>query len=74
MPIYKIMRIYEVPGKDQVQATNRMMEAIALGVEGDYHATDWIKNSERPKDKGERLSLKPPKGWGATFLDQILGR
>jgi hypothetical protein len=74
MPIYKIMRIYEVPGKDQVQATNRMMEALALGVESDYHLTDYIKKPDDPRGKGEKLNLKPPKGWGTTFLDQILGR
>jgi hypothetical protein len=74
MPIYKIMRIYEVPGKSQIEATNRMMEALALHVESDYHVTDFVKSAEDPKGKGQRISLKPGKGWGATFLEQVLGR
>jgi hypothetical protein len=74
MPIYKIMRIYEVPGKDQVEATDSMMQALTLHVESDYHLTDFVKSPDDPKGKGQRISLKPAKGWGATFLEQVFGR
>ena len=72
--MYKIIRIYEVPGKDQVEATNRMMEALTLRVERDYHVMDYIKSPDDPAGKGKKVSLEPPKGWMATFLDQLLGR
>ena len=74
MPIYKIMRIYEVPGESQTDATNRMMEALTMHVEDDYHVTDYVKSPEAPKGKGQRISLKPAKGWGAALLEQVLGR
>ena len=74
MPIFKIMRIYEVPGDDQIEATNRMMEALMLGVESDWHVTDYIKSPEDPKGKGSRVNLKPPKGWMTLVIDQLLGR
>jgi len=74
MASFKILRIYEVPGKDQVEATNRMMEALTLGVEGDYHVSDYVKPAEDKQAKSQRVSLRPPKGWGATLLEQLLGR
>jgi hypothetical protein len=74
MARYRVLRIYEVPAKDQVEATERMMEAIALGVESDYHMSDYVKSADDKNAKSQRVSLKPPKGWGATLLDQLLGR
>jgi len=71
---FKILRLYEVPGKDQVEATNRMMAALELGVERDYHVSDYVKPADDKQAKSERVSLKPPKGWGTTLLDQLLGR
>ena len=74
MATYKIIRIYEVPGKDQIEATNRMMEALMLGVERHYHVMDYVKASDDPSSKGKKVNLDPPKGWLATFMDQLLGR
>ncbi|GAA5154438.1 hypothetical protein GCM10023321_26250 [Pseudonocardia eucalypti] len=74
MPKFKILRIYEVPGKDQTEASDRMMAALELGVERDYHMSDYIKPADDKLAKSQRVSLKPPKGWGALILDQLLGR
>jgi hypothetical protein len=74
MALYKIIRIYEVPGKDQIEATNRMMEALMLRVERHYHVMDYVKSSEDAAAKGKKISLEPPKGWLAAFMDQLLGR
>jgi hypothetical protein len=74
MPIYKIMRIYEVPAENQAEATDRMMEALALRVEGDYHVTDYVRGPQDAAGKGRRISLNSPKGWMAAFLDQLVGR
>jgi hypothetical protein len=74
MAIYRIVRLYEVPAKNRIEATNRMMEALALHVEGDYHLTDYVRSPDDPHGKGKRISLKPPKGWVTTLLDQLLGR
>jgi hypothetical protein len=43
MALYTILRVYEVPADTQQQATDRMMEALALHVERDYHVKDVIR-------------------------------
>jgi hypothetical protein len=36
MALYTIIRMYEVPAGNRVQATDRMLEAIAFHVEKDF--------------------------------------
>ena len=88
MATYTIIRVYEVPADNRIEATNRMLEALALGVESDFHVKDIIREPEGkpgsgvealpaarlPAGQGRQVSLKPPKGWGTMFLDQLLGR
>jgi hypothetical protein len=74
MAIYKIMRIYEVPAENQIEATNRMMEALVLQVEEHWHVTDIIRGPEDPQGKGKTINLQPSKGWIETLVDQIRGR
>jgi hypothetical protein len=38
MALYTIIRVYEVSADNQQQATDRMMEALALHVERDYQS------------------------------------
>jgi hypothetical protein len=52
MAVYRIIRIYDVPADNQIEATNRMMEAIILHVERDYHVMDYVKTPDDPKGKG----------------------
>ncbi len=73
MPAFKIIRIYQVPAKDRVEATNRMMQAIALRVERDYHVMDYVKSPDDAAGKGTKANLEPPKGWVAGFLEQLFG-
>jgi hypothetical protein len=74
MAIYKIMRIYEVPAESQIEATNRMMEALVLQVEEHWHVTDIIRAPEDPQGKGKAINLVPSRGWIETLVDQIRGR
>ena len=71
MAIYKIMRIYEVPAENQIEATNRMMEALMLHVERDYHVTDYVKAPEDANGKGRKIDLTPPKGWLSLLLREL---
>ena len=71
MAIYKIMRIYEVPAESQIEATNRMMEALVLHVERDYHVTDYVKSPEDANGKGHKVDLNPPKGWLSLLLQEL---
>jgi hypothetical protein len=72
MAIYKIMRIYEVPAESQIEATNRMMEALMLHVERDYHVTDYVKSPEDANGKGRKIDLTPPKGWLSLLLQELV--
>src|SRR3954449_12224592 len=71
MATYKIMRIYEVPAENQIEATNRMMEALVLHVERDYHVTDYVKAPGDANGKGRRIDLNPPKGWLSLLLQEL---
>ena len=71
MATYKIMRIYEVPAENQTEATNRMMEALVLHVERDYHVIDYVKTPEDADGKGHKVDLNPPKGWLSLLLQEL---
>jgi hypothetical protein len=73
MALYTIIRVYEVPGKTQIEATNRMMGALTLGVERDFHVKDIIREPEAKPGTGTNVWLVPPKGWYRLFIDQLLG-
>ena len=62
MARFRIVRIYEVPGENRYQATNRMMEAIVLGCEKDFHVYDVIRPADSPT-AFVRVDMRPPTGW-----------
>ncbi len=71
MATYRIVRVYEVPGDNQIQATNRMMEALLLRVERDYHVADYVKAPEDASGKGHKIDLAPPKGWLRLLAEEL---
>lgn len=73
MAIYTIIRVYEVPGKNQIEATDRMMTAVTLGVENDFHIKDIIRAPEGKPGSGKKIFLTPPRGWYWLLIDQLLG-
>ena len=72
MPKYKIARVYEVLAKDRIEATDRLMEAIACGDEKLFHAYDLIRPSGDPS-RPEPVRLEPPTGWMKLLREQLLG-
>ncbi len=72
MATYRIIRIYDIPADDPYQATNRMIEALVLHVERDYHVMDYVKAPDDPKGKGWPVDLTPPKGWLASMLEELV--
>ncbi len=74
MAMYRIIRIYDVPADNQIQATNRMMEAMLLHVERDYHVMDYVKAPDDPKGKGRPIDLTPPKGWLSSMLEELVNQ
>jgi hypothetical protein len=72
MARYRILRIYEVPADNRYQATNRMMEAILLGTEKDYHMRDVIRLCENDAPFS-KVELRQPTGWWTILMDQLFG-
>ena len=74
MAVYTIIRVYEVPAENQQQATDRMMEALALHVERDFHKKDIIREPGAKPGQGTKVDLKPPAGWLSLVVQQLAGR
>ena len=72
MAVYTIIRIYEVPADSQQQATDRMLEALVLRVERDYHIKDIIRAPGDKPGQGKAVDLRPATGW-LTLLKEQLG-
>ena len=73
MARWTIIRVYEVPADTQIQATDRMLEALMLGVEKDYHVKDIIRAPEGKPGSGVTVRLEPPRGWLSILREQLLG-
>ena len=77
MPIYSIIRMYEVPADTQQQATDRMLEALLLHVERDFHVKDIIREhvekGQKP-GKWSAVKLAPPAGWLTLLVRQLTGK
>jgi hypothetical protein len=74
MAVYTIIRLYEVPAETQQQATDRMMEALALHVERDFHKKDIIRDPGSKPGQGKKVDLKPPAGWLSLIARQLAGK
>ena len=74
MALYRIIRIYDVPADNRIQATNRMMEALEFDVERYFHVMDYVKEPEDPKGKGRPIDLTPPKGWLTLLMEELVAQ
>jgi hypothetical protein len=74
MAKYTIIRVYEVPAENKIQATDRMIEAIAFNVEKDFHVKDIIREPDAKPGQGKLVSLKPPAGWLEVLRQQLTGK
>jgi hypothetical protein len=76
MATYTIIRVYEVPAETEQQATDRMLEALVLHVERDFHVTDIVRqNVEKGAKPGKwnTVKLAPPAGWLTLIVRQLTG-
>ena len=77
MAVYTIIRIYEVPAETHQQATDRMLEALVLHVEKDFHVKDIIREKVEKGAKPGKWSavkLAPPAGWLSLVVRQLTGK
>ena len=74
MALWTIIRVYEVPAENRIEATDRMMEALALHVERDFHVKDIIREPGAKPGQGKPVDLKPPAGWLTILKRQLAGK
>jgi hypothetical protein len=74
MAVYTILRIYEVPAENRIEATERMMEALVLHVEKDFHVKDIVREPGEKPGQGKQAKLTPPEGWLRLLLRQLTGK
>jgi hypothetical protein len=71
MPLFTIIRVYEVPAHNRHEATDELMETLELKQEKAYHVKDVVR---APNEKwGKVIDKKPPAKWGTIFKRQITG-
>ncbi len=72
MAVYTIIRIYEVPAESAQQAADRMIEAMVLHTEKDYHIKDLIREPGAKPGQSKIVALWAASGW-FTLLKKQLG-
>ncbi len=72
MAVYTIIRVYEVPAETKQQATDRMLEALVLHAENDFHVKDIIREPGAKPGQGKAVVIRPADGW-ITLLREQLG-
>jgi hypothetical protein len=70
MAVYTIIRVYEVPADNRMQATERMLEALYYHVERDYHVKDYMREPDEKAGKGKPVDLRPI-GWLTLIREQL---
>jgi hypothetical protein len=70
MGLYTIIRVYEIPAEDRTQATEKMLEALSLHTERDFHVRDYIRSPEDKPGKGKPVDLRPI-GWLTLIREQL---
>jgi hypothetical protein len=70
MAVYTIIRVYEVPADNRIQATERMLEALSVKVERDFHVKDYIREPGEKVGQGRVVDLRPS-GWLTLIREQL---
>jgi hypothetical protein len=76
MPVFTIMQIYEVPAKNQYEATDELMLARKHHFDKVYLKKVLVKDAEvKPfREKVNVFAPKPPARWGTIFKRQLTGK
>jgi hypothetical protein len=74
MAIYTILRVYEVPGENRIEAAERMMNALMLHAEKDFYVKDIIREPGEKPGQWTVVKLTPPVGWVTLLIRQLFGK
>jgi hypothetical protein len=75
MPYFTIMHIYEVPARNQYEATDELMTARKHNFDKVFLKKVLVKDAEPklPRDKVNVFEQKPAR-WGTIFKRQLTGK
>ena len=79
MPLFTIMHIYEVPARNQYEATNELMTARKHNFDKVYLKKVLVKDAEELKPFRHKVNVfeqkepKKPAKWGTIFKRQMTG-
>jgi hypothetical protein len=74
MALFTIMRIYEIPADDRIEATDRMLEALELGTEKDYHVRDIVRKKDETSGHWKPIALPFSTKMVTIFKRQFTGK
>jgi hypothetical protein len=76
MPLFTIMHIFEVPARNQYEATEELMRARAGNYDKVYLKKVLVKDAEMklPRDKVNVFAPKPPASMKTIFRWQVFGK
>jgi hypothetical protein len=76
MALFVIMHIYEVPARNQIEATDELMLARKNHFDKVFLKKVIVKEAgvEPPREKVNVFAPKPPARWGTIFKRQITGK
>ena len=80
MPLFTIMHIFEVPARNQYEATNELMTARKHHFDKVYLKKVLVKDAEELKPFRHKVNVfeqkepKKPAKWGTIFKRQLTGK
>ena len=76
MPLFTIMHIFEVPARNQYEATNELMTARKHHFDKVFLKKVLVKDAEpkHPRDKVNVFAPQKPAKWGTIFKRQLTGK
>jgi hypothetical protein len=74
MPLFTIMHIYEVPARNQYEATDELLEARGSKQEKIFLVKTIIRESGTKPEKSITIDNRPPVKWGTIFKRQLTGK
>jgi hypothetical protein len=74
MPLFTIMHIYEIPARNQYEATDTLLEARGKKQEKTFLVKTIVRESGTTSEKSITIDNRRPVKWGTIFKRQLTGK
>jgi hypothetical protein len=68
MPVYTIFRKYQIEAKNVSDATKKLLEAVELKKDEDYHISDSVREADEQPNNGQLTA------WASAAKKQLFGK